>query len=309
MELRSLKYFVVVAEELNITRAAERLHMSQPPLSHQIQLLEDELGAQLFIRGKRHLTLTNEGSILLRRAREIIDLEEHTCSEIKELKNGISGTLNISLVEGRAPYYAARWIAGFRDEFPNVQYDLWNGSSDDVTERIMKGLADVGVVAVPYDTEHLESIEVGGEPWVAIIPRDNPLAQEMELEIDLNKLVGQPLIIPARKSRVISIRKWFDSIGCKPTFLCTTSNYLDAVALSEQGVGISIFPQTTYTPNDMVVSKPIKNPSQQAKYVLVWKKDQRNSDLTEEFIQYVNDFIEEDKINSDRFRVKERNNG
>ena len=107
MDLRALHYFAVVAEELNITRAAERLNMSQPPLSAQIKGLEEELGVQLFIRGKRHLTITDAGTHLYRRARQILELSEQTQQELMTME-GLSGDLNISLVEGRAPYLLAR---------------------------------------------------------------------------------------------------------------------------------------------------------------------------------------------------------
>ena len=128
MELRDLRYFSVTAEELNITRAAERLNMSQPPLSNQIKGLEEELGVQLFIRGKRRLKLTDAGSLLYRRAQQILELTEQTELEMHSLQ-GLSGCINISLVEGRAPYLLSRWIAGFRAEFPQVVFRLWNGGN------------------------------------------------------------------------------------------------------------------------------------------------------------------------------------
>jgi len=305
MELRTLRYFITVAQELNITRAAEKLNMSQPPLSNQIRGLEEELGVPLFIRGKRRLTLTDEGSLLLRRAVQLLDLEEKTRQELTTMKSGMSGTIFLGLVEGRAPYLTARWIAGFREEFPLVRYSLWNGSSDDVLDRLHKGLADLAVIAAPYDTEHLEGFPVGREPWVAIIPRKHPLAQLPGDQLPLARLVGQPLIVPTRKSRIEAIRKWFGEIGAEPNIFCEMSNYVDAVALAEQGVGISIFPQTTYTPNDLVVSKVVTQPARQAEYVLVWSKTQHPSGLVQAFIDYVQDFLEEDKIHSQRFRVRE----
>lgn len=261
MDLRTLRYFTVAAQELNITRAAQKLHMSQPPLSHQLRLLEEELGAPLFVRGKRRLQLTEEGAALLRRANELLDLAEKARQEIREMKNGIAGTLDLGMVEGRAPFLCARWIAGFRDEFPLVRYRLWNGSSDDVLDRLQKGLADLAVIAAPYDTEHLDGFVVGEEPWVAILPRANPLAALPGDSIPLARLVGQPLIVPSRRSRIQAIRQWFGEIGAEPEILCEMSNYLDAVALTEQGVGVSIFPQTTYTPNDLVVSRVIIGPA------------------------------------------------
>ena len=294
MDLRSLKYFTVVAQELNITRAAEKLNMSQPPLSNQLKALEEELGVTLLIRGKRHLQLTEAGNLLLRRANQILELADKTRQELTDLKDGLSGTISIGIVEGRAPFLVSRWISGFREEFPRIQYSLWNGSSDDVLDRLYRGLVDIAVIAAPYDTEHLEGFQVGREPWVAIIPAGHPLAKAEGKQVPLSSLAGEPLIVPSRKSRVDAIRKWFREIGEEPNIICEMSNYLDAVALSERGVGISIFPQTTYTPNALLVTKVITDSERQVEYVLVHSKQLLPSPLINEFLNFVHDSIEED---------------
>ena len=294
MELRTLHYFTVVAQELNITRAAEKLNMSQPPLSNQIKALEEELGVQLFIRGKRRLELTEEGGLLLRRAVQIQELADKTRQEIASLREGMTGTIYLSMVEGRAPFLAARWIAGFREEFPLVRYNLWNGSSDDVLDRLHKGLADLAVIAAPYDTEHLEGFPVGREPWIAMLHPDHPLAQPIGDTIPLSSLVGEPLIVPSRKSRVDAIRRWFGEVGAEPHILCEMSNYMDAAALTSQGVGISIFPQTVDVSNGLVVSKVVIQPSRQVEYILVWNRGQPPSGLTREFIHFVQENLRND---------------
>ena len=295
MELRTLHYFTVVAQELNITRAAEKLNMSQPPLSNQMKALESELGVQLFIRGKRRLELTEEGALLLRRAVQIQELADKTRQEIASLREGMTGVIYLCMVEGRAPFLAARWIAGFREEFPLVRYSLWNGSSDDVLDRLRKGLADLAIIAAPYDSEHLEGVPVGREPWAAILHPDHPLARAEGTEVPLSSLVGQPLIVPSRKSRVEAIRRWFGEIGAEPDILCEMSNYMDAAALTSQGVGISIFPQTTDVSNGLVVSKAVVRPARQVEYILVWNKGQALSGPTREFIHYVQDCLEEER--------------
>ena len=164
----------------------------------------------------------------------------------------------------------------------------------------------MAVIAAPYDEEHLDGFVVGREPWVAMISRRHPLADLPGTELPLSSLVGQPLIIPRRKSRVEAIRRWFAGIGAEPDILCEMSNYMDAVALAEQNVGISIFPQTTYTPNAHVVSKLITQPARQVEYVLVWERNQHlKTNLVREFTGYVRDFIEADLIHSPRFQVAE----
>lgn len=289
MDLRTLKYFTVVAEELNITHAAERLCMSQPPLSNQMKALEEELGVKLFIRGKRQLQLTDAGRLLLLRATQILDITDKAQHEVMSLEGGMSGTINLGIVEGRAPFLIARWISGFKEEFPKVKYSMWNGSSDDVLDRLRQGLVDLAVIAAPYDTEHLEGITVGRGPWVAIMSRTNELAQIPGDEIPLQSLAGKPLIVPSRPSRIDAIRAWFAEADAEPNIICTLSNYLDAVAMSELDIGITIFPRTTYTPNDLLVTKIITEPARQIEYVLVRMKNREPSELMTEFINFVRD--------------------
>ena len=305
MDLRALRYFVVVAEELNITHAAERLGMSQPPLSSQIKSLEEELGVQLFVRGKRSLTITDAGLHLYRRACQMLELSDQTLQELQSL-DGLSGDLNISLVEGRAPYLLARWVAGFRAEYPSVRIHLWNGSGDEVLSRVHHGLADLALVAAPYNAELLDGIPVGREPWVAMISRQHPLAQEEGDYLPLKKLVGQPLFIPTRQSRMEAIRVWFDELGEEPVIAGDLSNYIDAEALAEQNAGICIFPMTTYMENSLMVKKIITETSRQVEYALVWNRSERNSEIAREFVNYVQDSLEEERRGTQPYRMPEK---
>ena len=305
MDLRALHYFIVVAEELNITRAAERLNMSQPPLSNQIKGLEEELGVQLFIRGKRQLTITDAGMHLFRRARQIMELTEQTQQEMQSME-GLTGDLNISLVEGRAPFLLARWISGFRLEFPRVSIHLWNGSGDEVMERLHRGLADLALVAAPYSPEQLDGFSVGREPWVAMMSREHPLAKEESRFLPLQALVGQSLYIPSRRSRLDSIRAWFEELGEEPTIAGDLSNYIDAVALAEQNAGICIYPMTTYNESDLIVKKIITESARQVEYALVWRRNDRQTQIQEEFVNYVQDCMEEEQRGTQPYIMPER---
>ena len=135
MDLKTLSYFVVVAEELNITRASKILMMSQPPLSNQIKNLEEELGVKLFIRGKRRLKLTEEGNFLYLKSKDILGLVDQTKSEIFNMNHGLRGTISIGLVEGLAPDIAATWISESMKEYPYVRFRVIDGNSDDLIEK------------------------------------------------------------------------------------------------------------------------------------------------------------------------------
>jgi DNA-binding transcriptional LysR family regulator len=305
MDFRSLQYFVVTAQELNITRAASLLNISQPPLSSQIHSLEEEFGTRLFIRSRNGLTLTATGSILYKRAKQILELGRHTHEEIQNYEIDLSGDLKIGTVEGRAPFLLARLIAGFRDEFPLVTYTVRSGGSDEILDQLHHHLIDIAVIAAPYDQESLDGLPLGRQPWVAIIPGDHPLASAQGNGVSLSDLADEPLIIPERSSRVRSIEEWFAGSGLTPHFLCKTSNYINAISLVEQNIGICIFPQSTYTPNPHVVTKLIRDPAKIAEYYLVTQKDAPVSELAEAFRDYAADFLLEDRFDSPRFRTKE----
>lgn len=293
MDLRGLHYFSVVAEELNFTRAAQRLCMSQPPLSNQIKALEEELGTPLFLRGGRTLQLTEAGKVLYRRASQLLDLAERTQEEVSSLAMGLSGTLCLGSVAGLAPFLAARWLAGFREEYPLVRFEIVNGSSDDIIDQIQRGYIELGLIAAPYDDEHLEGIPVGDEPWCAIMSRRNPLAAEPEKPLPLKELAGQPLIVPHRRSRVDEIRSWFQQAGAEPTIIGEHSNYVDVLAMASADVGISIFPQTAPETMPGIVCRRIVEPSHQARYLLVRKRNTSISELSQAFLDFVTDDLQE----------------
>ena len=293
MDLRGLHYFAAVAEELNFTRAAQRLCMSQPPLSNQIKALEEELGTPLFLRGGRTLQLTEAGKVLYRRASQLLDLAERTQEEVSSLAMGLSGTLCLGSVAGLAPFLAARWLAGFREEYPLVRFEIVNGSSDDIIDQIQRGYIELGLIAAPYDDEHLEGIPVGDEPWCAIMSRRNPLAAEPEKPLPLKELAGQPLIVPHRRSRVDEIRSWFQQAGAEPTIIGEHSNYVDVLAMASADVGISIFPQTAPETMPGIVCRRIVEPSHQARYLLVRKRNTSISELSQAFLDFVTDDLQE----------------
>jgi len=305
MDFKTLYYFTIVAQELNITRAAKILNISQPPLSSQIRSLEEEFGTRLFIRSRNGLSLTVTGSILYKRAKQILELGRHTHEEIQNYEIRLSGDLKIGTVEGRAPFLLAKLISGFRDEFPLVTYTVRSGGSDEILDQLYHHLIDIAVIAAPYNQELLDGLTLGKQPWVALIPWEHPLAAGEGKTVSLSDLSGEPLIIPERSSRVRSIEEWFASIGKTPRFLCKTSHYVNAVALVEQNVGICIFPQCTYTPNSLIVTKLIQSPAKIAEYFLVVQKNGPVSELAEAFRDFAADFQLEKRFDSPRFKPKE----
>ncbi|MCQ2553414.1 MAG: LysR family transcriptional regulator [Clostridia bacterium] len=293
MDLRSLHYFSVVAEELNITKAAEKLNMSQPPLSSQMKNLEKKLNTVLFIRGKRELKLTESGQLLYRRAKEILSLVEKAESEILSMSQGMTGTIGIGLVEGMAPDIAAEWFAGFMKLHPQVRFRILDGSPDDLVEKMRSGLISLAVITSPYDQLLLNSFKVGQEKIVALMNKEHPLALKEGDSITIKDLSGQPLIVPSQRSMIDTIYKWFRETRKDPNIVCEMDSYLDAAALAGRGVGISIFPKTEYIPNNSLIAKDIAVTDRDMEYLFVWRKGHPLPTVEKSFIDYVKSMQEE----------------
>ena len=291
MELRHIRYFLAVAEELNFTRAAERLSIAQPPLSRQIRDLERELGVSLFVRKARSLSLTEEGTRFQQYARQILRLVDKSGEELREMRHGLQGTLYLATVEGHGPWLFSQWIASFQKQYPQVQYNLWNGNSDDVTDRVMNRLCDLAVIVEPHNGEGLHSLPVFREPWIAMIPAGHPLAREEGDTIDLERLSPYELIVPSRISRIREIQGWFSSLGREPLIRCQVAHMVNACKLTEQGVGISIYPASAaeLVQGNSICIRRLTNPAVTAEYVLVWKKEERLSRVAQEFLRHIYD--------------------
>ena len=293
MNLRSLTYFVTVAEELNITRAAKKLNMCQPPLSSQIKSLEDELHTTLFIRGKRHLQLTDAGQLLYRRAKEILSLTDKAEAEILSISDGMSGTISIGLVEGMVPDMAAKWFKGFMSEYPNIRFRIVDGNSDDLIVKLRSGLISLAVITAPYDQSLLNGFFVGKEKISVFLSKDHPLAKKEGTIVTTTELANERLNVPRRKVALDMIYKWFRNAHVEPNIVCEMDSYLDAVSLASHNVGISISPTTSFVPNDSIVVKDLFGDEHHMNYFFVWRKGHPLPSYEESFIDFVKASVEQ----------------
>ena len=290
MEIRHIHYFIAVAESLSITKAAQQLHIAQPPLSRQIRDLEDELGCRLFERSPHGLCMTPEGDAFLQYARRIMDLVGKSKEHITEMSRGLQGTLYISSVEGHAPGLLAKWIADFKADHPHVDYNIWNGSTDDVIYRVSNGLSEIGIITEPHNAEGLFAIPLYTEPWTALIPASDPLAKESGGTISISALKDKDLIIPSRGSRLMEIQGWFPDKNMDLKISCRVAHMLNAFELVRQGVGIAIYPaysDSHFSEDSGVIVKRIVDPEVTASYILVWDKSAHLSHTAEVFIECI----------------------
>ena len=181
MELRVLKYFLTVAGEGNITKAADILHVTQPTLSRQLIELEREMGTPLLIRGKRSVTLTEEGFLFKQQAEIIVELADKLEHTFKDQKDTICGTIRIGATEAIGSRTLAVYMKEFRETYPGVQFDLYNGMADNIKEMIEHGLLDLGLVMEPIDTAKFEYVRLPQkETWGILVRKDHELAKKKQ---------------------------------------------------------------------------------------------------------------------------------
>ncbi len=289
MELRHIRYFMAVAEEMNFTRAAEKLSIAQPPLSRQIKDLEEELGARLFERSSHSLRLTEEGILFKQYASRILELESRSKDDIAGMAVGLRGRISIATVEGYGPHLLAGWISGFHEKNPYVQYDLWTGTTDEIVNRIHKGLCDMAVVMEPFSDPDVSLIKVHSEPWAAIIPKSDPLSRVRRRSVRPEELADKELIIPSRASRRAEFASWMPDPDKPLNIVCRVAHLINVRELARAGVGIAIFPlaEGVMEEDDRIAVKRIDHPDAVASYLLVWSKNRPMTRAVEEFLEYI----------------------
>ena len=224
MELRVLRYFLAVAREESISGAAEALHVTQPTLSRQMMELEEELGKTLFLRGKRKISLTEEGMFLRKRAQEIVTLVEKTESEFSAAEETISGDVHIGGGETDAMRLIARAAHRLQSAYPHIAYHLFSGNADDVTERLDRGLVDFGVFIESADLSKYDFIKLPvTDIWGVLMRKDCPLAARATIRPQ--DLLGLPLLASNQHLVKNEFSGWFGE-GYEKLNIITTYNLL-----------------------------------------------------------------------------------
>lgn len=291
MDIRDITYFLEIAEHENISKAAEELHISQPPLSRQLKKLEEELGVQLFTRDNGRLRLTDAGYFFKQRAQEVISLVEKTKNQIDENYNGISGKIRIGTIETLSAEKLPKWIAQFHEIYPDITYQIVNNNSDQIIRMVDKGLLDIGIVREPVNSQYYERIRLQEDSWIAYIPNTNPLSQKNRatIEIELSELKDECLIVPSRGIHEKQIKAWFEMIGAEPKVVCWYSSLVNGMALVKNGLGTMLCPKSAQSILDYSCAtvKEIVNPTMTTGSVIVWKNFHNLNESTRKFIEFI----------------------
>lgn len=293
MELRVLQYFLAVAREQSIIRAAESLHLSQPTLSTQIKAMEKELGKQLLIRGtkgSRKVTLTEEGMILRKRAEEILNLVQKTEREISLSDQVIVGDVSIGAGETDAVRFIAKAARELYKTYPGIHYHISSGNSQFVIEQLDKGLIDFGIVFGSVDDAKYNFMEMPFKDiWGVLMLKDSPLAGKDTISPE--DLWDKPLILSQQEDNRGALTSWIQKEMSELEIVATYNLLFNASLMVEEGLGYAIgFDKIINTSgNSKLCFRPL-SPKREASMNIIWKKYQVFSKACEKFMEKIKEF-------------------
>ena len=287
MELRVLRYYLTVAREENITRAADMLHITQPTLSRQMAELEEELNTRLFERTNRKIVLTESGMLLRRRAEELISLADKVQQEFQSGGDELTGLISIgSGVTAAVSACLPKLLQDYAQKYPQVRFELHTGTAAGIKDLLDKGLLDIGILMEPIEVEKYDFVRLPvKEVWGILMPADDPLAQKPAIAPgDLQDL---PLIVSWR-IREREAKAWFGGDTEHLNVFCTYDLIDNAATLVERRLGYAFVIQGALKPAPGLTFRPLA-PEVSNTSVLVWKRYQPSHPAVQKFIELAQD--------------------
>lgn len=287
MDIKQLRYFVAIAEEKQITKAAKRLHMAQPPLSQQLKKMEEELGVLLFNRKGNKLELTQAGTSLYQKSIDIIRVFEEMITETKEMVEGLSGNLRIG-VNTFSDYQLAGYLNEFHKRYPNVYYTVYQGNSVELTKMIKEGLLDIGYVIFPIESHEVNILPIKTEPFVYLT---NEQLQEPKQDVSLKEISKKPLILPSNEGLGIykMIVSEFSRLHIKPVVKSECSDIKLLLELVKQGFGVTVVPESVVKTYDthQLYSYQLEERDLTSTVGVIWSKERYLTKTVENFLHMI----------------------
>ena len=280
MDISQLKYFLTIVEEEQITSAAKKLNISQPPLSQQLKLLEDELGVKLLERGSRKIQLTDAGRLLRNKAEQILELTEATYKELRDFNKGLQGTLSIGTVSSSGTLFLPERIQNFNKNYPGINFEIWEGNTYRILEILNSGLIEIGIVRTPFNIENLQSIFLEKEPMIAVYTGN----KQKDTYI-IKDLIDKPLIVYRRFEKIIV--EVFTKAGLEPRIICKTDDARTALLWAASGVGTALVPKSAFNlirSNDLNYSV-INEVALETELAAIWMKSRYLSTAAKHFLK------------------------
>lgn len=273
MEIRVLRYFLAVAREGNMTRAAKYLHVTQPTLSKQIKQLEEEVGKKLFVRSNYNIKLTEEGLLLRKRAEDIVKMVDKTMDEFHSLDEINGGDIYIGGAQSEAIKYFAWAARNLHEKYPHIRFHLYSGNTEAVTERLDKGLLDFAIIVQDVDLSKYNYMQVPSkDTWGVIMRKDSPLAKKEY--ITQEDLLNVPLIV-SRQGMTEDYPKWFKEKMDELNIVATFDLVYNASIMVKEGFGYALsFDKLVDTSEESELCFRPLFPTLETEMYVIWKKYQ-----------------------------------
>lgn len=286
IDIKQLKYFSTIVEEGQITRAAKKLHMAQPPLSYSLKQLEDTLGVTLLDRNGKKLELTETGKIFYQKTKHLLRQLDEMILEVHETSNGLRGTLSIGCVKSSF-YYLPKTIRNFHDQFPNVKIHLREGDTFLISKFLQDGEIEIGIVRLPIHSDEFESIKLPSDPYVAVLPKQWNMN---DTTIQMKDLKEIPLLLLHRvsgKGQYEMVVNECQSHGFKPTVVCECPDVTILFSLVAAGVGATIVPKSAVStfPLPNITMLEIEDSSIQSEAAIIFQKNRYLSKSATNFLE------------------------
>lgn len=272
MNLKQLRYFLAVAEEKQITAAAKRLFIAQPPLSYQLKQLEKELNAKLFIRTSHGIELTDAGQELRIYAEKILNLADTAKDQVQKTAQGELGTIKIGSASSSVGELPSEKFKELTKFYPDISFDIYEDNTFGVLEKLTNGTIDLGIVRTPFKRRGLDSKTVTNERMMAVTPDKKILSNQ---EITLTDLATQPLIIYRRFENIFN--NSFAHRGITPFYAVKCDDSRTAILWAKRGMGVALVPEKIaelYAKDNYI---PVKHVNWETKLQLVWRKGPTSS--------------------------------
>lgn len=295
MEIRVLRYFLEVAREENITKAANYLHISQPTLSRQLKDLEDELGKKLFVRSNYSVHLTEEGMLLRKRAEDILSMVDKTTEEFRSLDEINGGDIHIGCAESDDIKYFLRTILRLKEKYPNIRYHFYSSGTDSVNDRLERGLLDMAIIVQPVDLSKYNYLKMPVDnTWGVLMRKDSPLTEKPCIrKADLRNVP----IINSRQAMQDVLLDWFGEDQDQLNIVATYDLLFNASVMVREGMGYALgFDKLIYTgPDSELCFRPLE-PQLVSPMYIIWKKYQAFTPVASLLLDELkNEFQQENK--------------
>lgn len=287
VDIRRLRYFIAVAEELHFTRAAARLHVAQPALSQQIRELERSLGTTLFLRSKRWVQLTEAGTVLLPEARRIVEQSEAAARAVQRAGKGEMGALAVGFTPSAAGDLIPRAVNEYRSRFPQVEVSLRVATSSQQIRMLLEDELHVGLARDVGFPKGLAVQRLRREEYVVALPRRHRLAPRARVAVA--ELAGEPFVLgpgPSESSSDVVFSACRDA-GFAPRVVQQTADTTTALVLIAAGAGVTLMPRSSgHLATHDVVYRPIRGRRVTDDLFVAWRR-QRTSPITSAFVDII----------------------